>query len=210
MKRQKTYSLITGIIFIISGVGKCMSVSDFSALIIQYGFWYWAFLAPIIVIAEVFIGLLFLFQIQLKKMAVAALVLLILFTAIYSYGYFTHGIEDCGCFGVISLFNLPPVWVFIRNIILVLFAIIIFKSPTTIVFKRKLWKTGSILIVMCGVSFLSGYTCVNEFAIGENTHKYLGKTVQQTLLNDFISTSADSTYLVIAFSYSCSHCLNSI
>jgi hypothetical protein len=208
--KKKAYSLITGIIFIISGVGKSFAITDFSYLIIQYGFDNLAFLAPIIAISEVLIGLLLIFQIQLKKTACLSLFLLVVFTTIYLYGYLGKDIEDCGCFGVLSVINLPPVWTFVRNGIIIYLLFEICRNKTEINFQTSYWANPIIMIVICIVSFVSGYTYFNELDIEDKNHEYAGKSIQQTPLNNFIHTSPDSTYLVFAFSYSCSHCLNSI
>ncbi|MDR2836065.1 MAG: DoxX family protein [Bacteroidales bacterium] len=205
----RIFSILAGIIFLLSGIGKSMAVLNFYNLIIQYGFSYISFLAPFIVLIEILLGLFLVFQIRLKETALVALLLLFGFTSIYSYGYFFQHIEDCGCFGAIPL-TLPPIWVFIRNIILMVFLFFVFIKADKGKVKIKNWVKVVVLFVMCCVSFTSGYTYTNELDIDDRTDEYLGKSVQETVMKEFITTSKDSSYLIFAFSYSCSHCLNSI
>jgi hypothetical protein len=60
---------------------------------------------------------------------------------------------------------------------------------------------------MCTVAFMSGY--VFRFA---NKKKAGNKVlaIESTDLQEFITTSKDSTYLVFAFTYTCPHCMNSV
>jgi uncharacterized membrane protein YphA (DoxX/SURF4 family) len=208
-KRIKIYSLLTGFIFLLSGMGKSLSVSDFSDLIIQYGMAPLRFLAPVIVIIEIFIGLLLVFRVQQKKASFAGLIAIIAFTGIFLYGYLRHDIKDCGCFGSISFLTLPPLGIFIRNGILLYLLLAIWKHGESSV-KTFTWQTAVILTVISGTSFAAGYSSQNQLNFGNNDSEHQGKTIQETPLNGFVALSNDSTYLVFVFSYTCSHCLNSI
>jgi len=207
-KRTKIYSIVAGIIFILSGIGKALFVSDFSDLIIQYGFAPFRSLAPAIVITEILTGLLLVFQIQRKKVAFAGLIIVIIFSIVYLYGYLQHGIKDGGCFGRISFLALPPVGIFIRNVILLYLLFDIWKR-NEFQAKTHTWQKVTILIVMILASFTAGYSSLNGFT-GNNYTQYQEKTIEENRLNEFISFSNDSTYLVFVFSYTCEHCLNSI
>ena len=209
MKKVKIYSVISSIIFLLSGIGKALSVSDFSDLIIRYGFAPFHFLAPAIVIAEILVGLLLLFQIWQKKVSFLSLVAVFIFTIVYLYGYLQHDIKDCGCFGSISFLTLPPLGIFIRNAILLYLLFDVWRNSKDKV-KTKAWQMVTILIVMIGMSFVAGYTSQNNLNFGKKDTKYQGKILQDTPLNEFVTLSNDSTYLIFVFSYSCSHCLNSI
>jgi hypothetical protein len=208
--RIKVYSVLTGVIFLLSGVGKALSASGFSDLIIQYGFAPFHFLAPVIIIAEIFIGLFLLFQISNRKISLAGLIAIAVFTSIYLYGYLRYDIKDCGCFGSFSLFNLPPSGVFIRNGILLYLLFDIWRHGEPSYEKIHNWQKVIILIVISCVSFTAGYSSQNNFDFGSDDSQYQGKTIQETPLNEFVSLSNDSTYLIFVFSYTCSHCLNSI
>jgi hypothetical protein len=209
-KRIEIYSLITGILLLIAGIAKSLDVSAFSDLIVQYGFEKFQFLAPFIIMTEAFMGLLLIFNIRLKHTALICIFLIVILTLIYSYGLIFKGIENCGCFGKITMPNTFWGFTFIRNAVLIYLLVIVWQK------SENSWKiqpclTGCILGVMSIIAFMSGYTYRNT-GIMQNTtiNKYAVSTVENTMLKELISTSKDSTYLVFAFTYFCPHCMNSI
>jgi uncharacterized membrane protein YphA (DoxX/SURF4 family) len=211
-QRIKIYAIIVGIIFLISGLGKASATADFSYLITQYGWWAVSNIAPLIIGVEIIVGLLLIFHIKLKETSLAAIVLLTAFTFIYAYGYFFRDIEDCGCFGSVSVLNTSFIFTLIRNAVLLYMLIDICKNGRHITSSLKMWKGVFIAAVLCVASFISGLTYTNDDMIysGAQKTQYTGKSIHDSALKDFVSTSNDSTYLVFAFIPSCSHCLNSI
>ncbi|MDR0832909.1 MAG: DoxX family membrane protein [Candidatus Symbiothrix sp.] len=207
-KKIEIYSLIAGIVFLISGIAKALSVNDFANLIAQYGFESLRFLAPLIVLAEILLGLLLVFQVGLKYTALLSASLVVLFTLIFVYGLIFNGIEDCGCFGKITVLNTSPVFTFIRNIVLIYLLLAVWRKSENN-WQMSQWTVGVIVIVMVAVAFMSGYTYQNGGKM-KKTSKFANKALETSVLKDFITTSKDSTYLVFAFTYSCPHCMNSI
>jgi len=205
-KKIELLSLLAGIVFLVSSVAKSVDIAVFSSIVTQYGFRYAQFLTPLIVWAEALVGLLLVFQIQIKRTSFAGVLLLVAFTVIYAYGVFFKGIEDCGCFGKITLLNTSPVFTFIRNAILLCILIVLWRKGDN---KMKLdqWVIAIIVMVMSLISFMSGYAYRN---VKNPTNKYTVEAIENTVLKDFVTTSKDSTYLVFAFTYTCPHCLNSI
>ena len=206
-KKLEVCRLISGAVFLLSGIFKSISISDFSDLILQYGFANLQFLAPLIVLAEVMIGLLLIFNLWARFISAVAVSLLCVFSVLYAYGLFFHGIEDCGCFGRVAILNTSPTFTFIRNAVLVFMLVMIWRRSENEC-KANYSIAGIVLSVMCITSFMSG----NTFQHKRNSSKkgYHSIAVKDTALKDFITTSKDSTYLVFAFTYSCPHCLNSI
>ena len=212
-KILKIYSFIIGIFFIISGVGKVIDTSAFSELIYQYGFGYLTILSPLIVVIEILLGIFLILQINPKKSSFFSLVLLVLFTISFAYAYFKNGVHDCGCFGTLNETNLPPIYSFLRNIILMFMAIIVWlKYPGSDYEFTKLKKTKTLFVLIVAV-FISGFT----FKIppmflkpASKKHKLQNLHVKNTEISKYLKTSKDSTYLVFCFSYTCPHCWNSI
>jgi len=206
-KRIELYSLIAGIVFLVSGIAKAIDISTFSNVIAQYGFENLQFIAPLIVIAEVLIGLLLVFQVRQRWSALAGALLIVVFTVAYAYGILFHNVKDCGCFGNIKALNTSPVFSFLRDAILLYLLIAVWRKGEN---KQSVnqWIAVTALIFMCVVAFMTGYTSPK---FGNRTaKKFVVQAVKNTALKDFIATSKDSTYLVFAFSYTCPHCLNSI
>ena len=204
-KRLKIYSFVAGLVFIISGIAKSLNVAAFANIITQYGFERLRYLAPGIVLLEVLLGLLLVFRIKVKTTAWISALFVGVLTLVFSYGLFFHGIEDCGCFGKIAVLNTSPLFTYIRNILLIYLLIAVWRRSENNSTINK-WSLGAMVVVLGAVTFISGYTS------GSRNKKI--STPNQPLnthrLNEFISTSNDSTYLVVAFTYACPHCLNSI
>jgi len=205
-KRIEIYSLISGLVFLISGIAKAINISVFINVITQYGFENLKFIAVLIVLAEVFVGLLLVFQVWQKWSALAGVLMLIGFTLIYTYGIVFQNIEDCGCFGEITVLNTSPVFTFLKNAVLIYLLIAVWRKGIN---KQNLnkWITATALTLMCLVAFMSGYTYKKT---GKKYEEKPATAIENSVLKEFISTSKDSTYLVFAFSYTCPSCLNSI
>ncbi|MDR1341320.1 MAG: hypothetical protein LBK58_14900 [Prevotellaceae bacterium] len=213
MKRRiRIYAIIAGIVFLISGFGKALATADFSHLIIRYGLQTVSWIAVLIIGVEIIVGLLLVFHIRLKETGFTAIVLLTAFTLIYAYGYFFMDMEDCGCFGPVSVLNTSFAFTLTRNAVLFYLLIYVWKNGRRTVSSLTGWKIMFITAVLCAASFISGLTYTGDDMIyfGSRKSQYTGKSVQNSALGDFVSTSKDSTYLVFAFIYSCPHCLNSI
>jgi len=207
-KRIEIFSLIAGLVFLISGIAKAIDISVFSNVITQYGFENLQYISPLIILAEVSLGLLLVFQVWQKWSAFCGAVLVAGFTIVYAYGFIFKGIEDCGCFGKITVLNTSPVITFLRNAILLYLLIAVWLKGEN---KNQLnkWIILTALIFMCLVSFMTGYT-YSKVGKKKKPEKYTAQAIENTALKDFITISKDSVYLVFAFSYTCPHCLNSI
>lgn len=211
-KTLSIYAFIVGAFFVISGVGKVIDTTSFSQLITEYGLGVFKLFAPVIVLAEILIGLFLIFSINPKRYSFISFVLLVIFTISFAYAYFEKGITNCGCFGTLKYSTLPPAFSFIRNFILIFLSIIVWLKYPKEETETENWKKYFILTVMCLAIFVSGYTFrVSIFTKPSKLNeRYLNKPVRETNLAKFINTSKDSTYLVFIFSYTCPHCLNSI
>ena len=206
-RRIEIYSLISGLIFLISGVAKAIDTSAFSKVIIQYGFENLQFIAPLIILLEVSVGLLLIFNVWQRWSAFFGAVLVAGFTVVYAYGVVFKGVEDCGCFGKITVLNTSPVLTFLRNAILLYLLLAVWRKGENKNHLNK-WIAFTALIFMCLVAFMTGYTYPK---VGKKKpKKHTVEAIENTALKDFITTSKDSTYLIFAFTYNCPHCLNSI
>ena len=208
---SKIFSIIVGIVFLISGIGKVIDVTSFAYLINAYGFGWASNLAPLIVITEIAIGILLIFGIQLRLVSLFSICILVAFTIIYGYGYWIHGIENCGCFGAISAAKTPFWIVLLRNAFLIYFMVETCRRTTfeSIVIK---WKPTVIIIAILVATFVSGLTYypIRISSLSNTEHKLVDKPISEvsTQLNELLSS--DSSYLVFAFTYACPHCWNSI
>jgi len=213
-KTLNVYSVIIGVLFIVSGVGKLLDTEGFGNLLYQYGFSYLLILSPIIVVIEILLGLMLTLLINPKRYALFAFILLLIFTGAYAYGHFKNGVNDCGCFGTLQHTSIAPIFSFLRNFILMGMALLIWiKYPAEKGIIRQ-WKKSVIFGVTVLASFIAGLTFkAPEFlrpGVNPPKFNYQNQNVKNTALSQYIQTSPDSTYLLFCFSYTCPHCLNSI
>lgn len=206
------YSIIIGMIFIISGAGKVINTAGFSNLIYQYGLGYLMVLSPLIIITEILLGLFLILLINPKRYSLFSFVLLMIFTISFAFAYFKNGINNCGCFGTLQPSNIPPIFTFIRNFILLFMSFIVWiKYPKGEIVAAK-WKKHLVLLVICPSIFVSGFTFRMPSFLKDNSgkHKYQNQIIKNTELSKYIKTSPDSRYLIFCFTYNCPHCWNSI
>ena len=208
---RKIFCFVVGIVLLVSGFGKILDVTKFAFLIDSYGLGWAVSLAPVIVVVEVATGVLLIFCIQLRRVSLFAILLLTAFTIAYGYGYWMHGVENCGCFGVISRIKTPFLLVLLRNAVLIYFMIETFRQSTLEPILLK-WKPTVILSIIVFVTFMSGlnyYPPVLSFTV-DSEHKMIGKSITNVSIPVSEYISSDSSYIVFVFSYSCPHCWNSI
>lgn len=207
------YSIVIGIIFIISGAGKVIDTTGFSNLIYQYGFKYLMILSPLIVITEVLLGLLLILLINPKRYSFFSFILLIVFTLAFTYAHFKNGINDCGCFGTLQPSNIPPFITFIRNLILLIMSFIVWrKYPESNFRQHAKWKKYVIITLMSLAIFISGFTFKIPAFFQNNSgeHRYLNQHIINTEFSNYIQTEIGNSYLIFCFTYKCPHCWNSI
>jgi uncharacterized membrane protein YphA (DoxX/SURF4 family) len=213
-KTLNFYSIILGASFIISGIGKLTDTQAFSILLYQYGFGYLMVLAPMIVVIEIGLGLLLILLVNPKRYAWFSFILVLIFTVAFAYGHFKNGINDCGCFGKLQSTGISPIFPFVRNFILLILSLMVWRKYPKDHFGPRSWKWSLISCVMLVVAFTTGLTFKIPVFLspGANATKsnFRDQNIKNTPLSRYIKTSADSTYLVFCFSYTCPHCWNSI
>ncbi len=202
------FQIFAGIVFLTSAISKAIYTGSFVLLIEQYGFEVVSPAAPIIIIAEAILGIGLIFHIYSRFMALASLLLTMLFTIAYAYAYWFNDITDCGCFGVMHL-NMSPTFTIIRNIMLLLMLYVVFrKTPfnSTVAY----WKLLTAAILIPAISFITGFTYFDQIPNTNNrTNHFVHKPLHETPLKQHVQHPKQKT-LVFCFSFGCRHCLNSI
>lgn len=211
-KIVKVYSIICGIFFIFSGIGKVADTTSFSQLIYQYGLGYLMVLAPVIALAEVAIGLCLLLQINPRLFAFLAAIFLMVFTLLFAYAHVRWGVNNCGCFGTLAHADLPPFFTFFRNSILLLMSWIVYTKYPIQKETSRVWKKVVFQLILYPAIFFAGFSFTTPFFLKSkiSQHPFQNKNINSTPLSKYITTSVDSTYLIFCFSYTCPHCWNSI
>lgn len=209
MKSTTVYrvlSIIVGVVFFFSGFIKILDVSGFQDLIVQYGLGFFQYLAPLIILLEILLGLSLVLGITQRITAIAAICVLLVFTGAYTYGWLVNSVEDCGCFG--NLVKSTPVITYIRNFILIAILIIVVYLDEEVFYTVPKWKSVILFSIMIPSVFAAGLS----FRINThhtNSHPFEGKKVSETQLKKYIGNDGKSK-LVLFMSYQCQHCWNSI
>jgi len=205
----KIISSIIGAVFIFSAFTKLADIKHFTSIVLQYEINIFVYLIPFLIIAEIFLGVELFFNLNIKRNTLLSVILLFFLTLIYTYGFAIKGIEDCGCFS--STLQMSAIFVFIRNIILIFFSILIYKR-TEQEKEDKFRKTIALIVLGFGVFFTGNYFRLpaNINVAKSSEPELLHKNINNTEFANYYKFDSDSTYLIFAFSYSCPHCLNSI
>jgi len=216
----KIISVVLGIFWVLAGVGKMLETGTFVADVTSYGIpEKLANLAILVPTFEIILGLVLIFFIRNKTMALVSLVALLVFTSGFAYGYFFEGAEDCGCFGAIEGLATPP-WVsFLRNFILIAMSFLLIKNPVRIVGEIAQWQWATMLVALLVSGIWSGQTSVDPVvnsgaAATQNASSsleglndpLLNKKVEQTALGGIAAFDENKRYLVFVFSPTCPHC----
>lgn len=201
---------IIGFLFLFSGVAKCIDVFGFQQLIVQYGFAQLHWIAPLIVIAEVVVGLLLLMQSKSKVVVWCSCFMIIVFTAAYTYANRVNGVVDCGCFGRFNFFTQSPIWVYARNGFILSALLFLWYWSCDARSSEPIcrWKKILLFTILFPAVFISGMT-YRPFAFSVIEHEYKNKTLIATGLKRFVSNPEGKSW-VSFIGPNCYHCWNSI
>ncbi|MBD5184994.1 MAG: hypothetical protein HDS92_00105 [Bacteroidales bacterium] len=211
MKNKDLYirliSYILGLFFIIAGFLKALNIAYFQSVIQGYHIPLEKVITVGIVLSELLLGTFLIFRIMIRYTSLVGILMIIIFTAVHSYGYFVLNIRDCGCFGKFTMLNTSYSIFVIRNGILLigLFLIVLYDKSHIKMLSIPTFLT-SIIIVAIGALM-----CCNFFNhnVGYKKSNFEKVAVKDHDLGLVIDTSPDSTYLIAVFSYNCPHCINS-
>lgn len=210
-------SIFVGLVFLLSGILKATDSATFADLLSQYGFIWFGYAAPVIILCEIVIGMALLFRVYVRPITWITLGFIIGVTAIFAYGLLFRNIIDCGCFGSLAILNRHPWLTFSRNAIIVVLLIwSLFYPPKQN--NLSIFTISFFAIILCVASYLCGLSLHGSQILKEKQNleyfqplSYEGSSLQTLLSTETCLTlSSDSSYLVFAFSYACPYCQNSI
>ena len=151
--------LITGLIFIFSSIvkgvdplGTAYRVEDYLA---AYN-WMWLIdfsfpLSVLLITVEFLLGFALIFRLRSKLTALGVLLIMIFFTTITYIDATYNMVPDCGCFG--DAVKLTAWETFYKNIVLIVFALIIFLKRKSMMLSVPNWLQ-NVTIVLFGSAFI--------------------------------------------------------
>jgi len=154
----KTIRIITGLVFIFSSIVKGIDPLGTNYRIVDYLDAYgWYFLTDfsfaltvLLISVEFLLGVALLLKLRIRLAALGVLLIMIFFTIVTYFDARYNLVPDCGCFGdAVKLTNWQT---FNKNIILTIFALVIFVKRNSIARKMRKWMQVVILIL-----FLAGF-----------------------------------------------------
>ena len=212
---MKICAKILGLVFVVSAFAKAWEADVFALTLLGYGPEWFGIWAPVIIVIEVVLGMCLLIDIQPRKSAIAADVFLVAVSAVFAYGVVAKGMEDCGCFGALERYYTAKPWMtFARNAVLIGLTIPILikgkkgqKQEGTRHLPQKLIAMMAVVAVAC---FICGLAMKSSFRLPEiGREEEEDKIGMCEKLERIYSLSADSSYMVYLFSYTCPYCQNS-
>jgi uncharacterized membrane protein YphA (DoxX/SURF4 family) len=194
-----------GIVFLMSGIPKVLNVNSFFFKLNEFGLAKLSYLAPFIASFETLLGVSLIFQVYRRISSISAMIILFAYTIVLFINNLLNNVDDCGCFPLIDILQTNVTFMYIRNIILILFALYIYKTS-----KSESWITHRykqvILIILGSLSLtMSGFT-MNSPLLFANTDKELLSQKVNNLLQKKLDNN--KTYLIFIFSPKCTHCWN--
>ena len=186
-KIVKILSVLVGLFLLVSAYAKAADAAYFSNLLTHYGQEWLGWFAPVIIAAELILGLLLFLP----------------------YGVAFHGVYNCGCFGHLEFLNLPPAWTFVRNLILC--GILLFIGIKSTDKSGNLWTRALLALGLAIGMFTVGMTFTKSTVMLKGNVTVVPTPISETAIPRYVhDMSPDSTYLLFAFSYSCPYCNQSI
>ena len=200
---------LMGVIFIFSGLSKSLDFTHFNSIIGSYHVGYGNLVGLCVIFSEIILGLFLVFNIAIKYAASLGILILLIFTAVYSYGYFFMDIQDCGCFGKIKLFNTNYAQFIIRNCIFIALLIYVYVTNRN---KQNMFvvpcSSYIISLIIIAVSALMCGKILKPINAMSKTD-YEKIALSDHALGKYMILAPDSTYMITVFSYDCPHCINS-
>jgi len=153
-KLSKLLRIILAIVFIFSAISKLVAPGLFEITILDQGIIETreiaAYLGRFLIAMELFLGMALLQSNYLKQIVLpASLLTLTGFTILLMFSYFAGDSNNCGCFG--EVIKMSPLEAIIKNIILIIIGIFVFRSIEKN--DSKLYIPIVILIISIGFVF---------------------------------------------------------
>ncbi|MEX0773321.1 MAG: MauE/DoxX family redox-associated membrane protein [Balneolales bacterium] len=209
-KISTALALCLGLLFVFSGVTKLLDVQSFVQMVSGYPLF--SFAAPMAMIIpplEILLGAGLILLMNTKRLAQIAAGVLVFFTAIYLYGYYSVGITNCGCFGALGFLDSSPAVVVIRNLTLIAASLFVWKTGTLTYFSEKMKVKQYSLYTGAVIFFALAYISSNNPLMTQASVTQ-GMDVDISAIVDYANLEEDKTYLLFLYSMTCPACWNSV
>lgn len=210
MKIENFILFLIGLIFIVSGVSKSLNSYEFINKLISYKLGYLSYIAPLISNLEIYLGLTFIFKINVRLSLLISVFIIVVFSIIYVYGNYYLGIFDCGCFG--DFIILTPFQTLLKNFLLTIAFVYLLVGNKLMLKSQFNLKTIKMyfLFAFCAVSFtVSGFTIDQPLSSILKYNSLIGTKINKTTLSHINDFKVEKEFVLFVFSPICDHCWNS-
>ena len=195
------FTVILGLIFLISGIAKAADINGFGDILMQYDFPKLYILAPIITFIEIVLAFTLLFFWNIRKVALFSLGFLVSLSIVFLFGFIFLGIEDCGCLG--SFYQIPAWLSLLRNIFMILASYWLYKNAVE--FRINRFEIAKPIIAF-GLGLVTLPITSYEMKVSYYEVTYTqGDKIKNTFLEEYEQTDG-RTKLIFIFSPRCGHC----
>lgn len=209
-KISTALALVLGLLFVFSGVTKLLDVQSFVLLVSGYPLF--SFVSPLAMIIpplEILLGAGLLLLMYTKRLALITAGVLVFFTAVYLYGYYSVGISDCGCFGGLGFLDSSPTVVVIRNLTLIAASLFIWKTGTLTYYSKQMKAKKYSLYTGAVLFFVLAFISSNNPLMKQEPVTQ-GMDVAISSIVDFANLEEDKTYVIFVYSMTCPACWSSV
>jgi len=196
---MRVLAILVGALFIFSGFVKGVDPLGFSYKLDEYFdvfadatksigwisalmIWFKSislFLATFMIVLEMALGWMLIFGIRMRLTSWLMLLLILFFTFLTYYSWYTEKITDCGCFG--DAIKLTPAETFYKDVVLTLLIVIIFiyHKEITPIFG----KTGSdmMMVLGLGLSIYLPVYCLRHLPIIDFRPYKIGNNIREEM-----------------------------
>ncbi|MDQ3047747.1 MAG: DoxX family protein [Bacteroidota bacterium] len=206
--------VLMGAVFIFSGYTKLYPIEPFEYTFVDLGMINWQlspFVARLLIGLEFLIGILLIMHLHLRKVLLAGMLLLVIFSFyLLLLIFFTGNKGNCGCFG--SMIEMTPLEAIIKNSMMLGFFLILyfFHSGWELRKRKRL-----LLVIPIALSFALPFI-LNPVAL-DYSEAYLNKPEENFLieldtlynnakLNVPPKTLSEGKQIIVFMSLTCKHC----
>lgn len=200
--------ILTGLVFIFSGLIKLYPVEPFEILSVDIGIANWTlapFVARFIISFEITLGLFIIFNVYIRQVLKISITMLVVFTIYLIYTLIAKGnSENCGCFG--TLIKMTPVESIIKNaaLLVLCFALLFLIKPFNWRYKIIILIAG-ILISLAGTYILNP-VIIEEPGIVTDRYKFNISSLGEYNYNNKVYDLSKDKKIVCFFSMKCQFC----
>ena len=145
-----------GFVFIASAMLKLISIDTFEIYVYSFGFLelnYALIAARLVISLEIFLGVLLISGIYLKKTISFSIVLLVLFSGFILYLFFSNNEEHCHCFG--DFIEMSHSITLLKNGLLIALLLFIYKAEQLVIKNKKMIVSTSFILSLLFPFFFS-------------------------------------------------------